>query len=102
MSTVTQSKIQGMAEWPLNYAALVHFAEEFGHCNLPQTRVYSCDLICVDGVNGHYHYEGRLGFWLHRQKQALKIGKLSPEHEALLQKIVDEGTYVFIFIKQSN
>ena len=43
---------------------------------------------------GNYHYKGNLGMWLKYQRTAKRgqsYCKITPEHEALLQKLVDEG-----------
>ena len=46
-----------------------------------------------DGSN--YHYKGNLGGWLNNQRQAKKgtgNRNLTPEREAQLQLLVDEGS----------
>jgi hypothetical protein len=77
--------------WNISYAALVKYGEEFGTCNVPQSKAYKCILPGM-GENGNdYEYKGNLGYWLDNQKQAKKR-KLKPEREAKLQILVDKGS----------
>jgi len=103
-------------QWPIHYAALLQFNSEFGHCNVPKDLYYRCqinqqqqqqdvNLQNFDMVNAsicrreypdeYYCYEGRLGQWLQRQRQAKKgtsrSYKLTPDREAKLQSLVDSG-----------
>ena len=49
------------------------------------------------GDNGEdYHYHGKLGSWLRNQRQSRRganRSKITPEREALLQALVDEGKF---------
>ena len=43
---------------------------------------------------GNYHYKSNLGLWLHSQRLSKRDqgqNKLFPEHETLLQLLVDQG-----------
>ena len=81
--------------WNANYAALLEYYKKHGTCNVPCKAVYECDLEGLGEEDGGvYHYVGNLGFWLDRQRKAKKgkgTYKQTPEREALLQKLVDEG-----------
>lgn len=82
-------------EWSLHYAALVEYAKEHGHANIPKKDAYECDLIGAGSNGDVYHYVGNLGKWLNKQRQ-LKKGydktrKYPPELEAQLQVLVDSG-----------
>ena len=87
--------MQGDIDWPRHYAALLRYKEEHGHCNV--SRSVTCECVLPgkgdDGVSD-YEYRGKLGEWVHTQRSAKKGQggcKLTPEREALLQKLVDEG-----------
>jgi len=79
--------------WPRNYAALLQYKAEHGHCNVPHDTVYECEIINKEGMREQVVC--KLGNWLHDQRQAHRgtghSAKLSPEREALLQALVDEG-----------
>jgi hypothetical protein len=119
-SSVVQSRVQGETDWPVCYAALVHYIGECGLCPSSQTDVYECDLLLpaadpltdpladpLDSNASHdcttdtaagfvsVHYSGRLGLWLKRQFTARDQGKLSQEREAALQVLVDQGSSYF-------
>lgn len=68
---------------------------EHGHYNVPAQCRYDCVLEGLGDDGGDIHYFGRLGRWLDRQKCAKrgmkKTTKLTPEHEAQLQELVDKG-----------
>jgi hypothetical protein len=95
LSSSIKSKAQSDVTWPQNYAALLRYAEEYNHCNVPHKSTYECDLTTInpDGSTSLVHYRGHLGNWLHNQRQSKKGNgyPLSPERESLLQKLVDEG-----------
>ena len=86
--------MQGDIDWPRHYAALLLYKELHGHCNVPRSVTCECVLPGMEGVSD-YEYRGKLGEWVHNQRQAKKgtqrSYKLTPEREALLQKLVDEG-----------
>ena len=90
------NKKKGDINWPRNYAALLKYYNEHGTCNVPQHDKYECDLEGLGEDGGLYHYVDNLGAWISHQRQA-KHGKgtykQTPEREALLQKLVDEGRY---------
>ena len=81
--------------WPRHYAALLHYGEEHGHCNVPHECVYRYEIPASDGSSAPAVYEGALGNWLHDQRQAQRgtgYGlTLRPDRHALLQTLVDEG-----------
>jgi hypothetical protein len=84
-------------EWQIHYAALVAFGNEFGHCNVTQKYIYECDLPGLGEGGSVYHYRGKLGVWLSKQRSnkrsSIPGGKsMSPEREVLLQNLVDEGS----------
>jgi hypothetical protein len=67
--------------WKKNYDALLAFGDIHGHCNVPQKKK-------SDNSDSE---EAVLGRWLHAQRYAQKKRKLSPEREAMLQSLVDDG-----------
>jgi hypothetical protein len=86
-------------DWNIHYAALLKYRKEHGHCNVPYLDKYECDLPGM-GENGQtFHYYGTLGSWLTRQRRYRKglRGTLQPEREALLQKLVDEGKFSYMY-----
>ena len=97
MSVNTTYTVCVLLEWSTNYAALLEYYKKNGTCNVPQTAVYECDLEGLGENGSEYHYVGKLGAWLSSQRQA-KFGrhnrKITPEREALLQKLVNEGNHV--------
>jgi hypothetical protein len=95
LSSILKSKHHGEEEWPIHYAALLKFRDEFGHANIQQTRSYECELTAADGVDveGVYHYAFKLGFWLSRQRHAFRTGKLSADRIERLQELVDAGKF---------
>ena len=83
--------------WNTNYVALLEYCKEHGTCNVPSKAKYECDLKGLGEDEGVYHYVGNLGTWLHNQRIAKNgkgCNKISPERQALLQKLVDEGKQV--------
>lgn len=98
LSSSCKSKAFAELSWPRHYAALVMYSEEFGHCNVAHKTEYECELQTYD-VDGNVQissYKGSLGNWLHNQRQCKKGNgyPLSPERQALLQKLVDESKFV--------
>jgi hypothetical protein len=82
--------------WMRQYAALVRYGEIHGHCNVPLSETFDCDLPSLTENGITRHYSGRLGVWVRNQRQRRNNAEsggaqLTPEHEALLQKLVDEG-----------
>lgn len=80
-------------DWHTHYAALLEYMREHGHCNVPYSDKYECDLEGFDVNGGTYHYHGALGNWLTRQCRYHRgvRGLLAPDRAALLQKLVDQG-----------
>ena len=79
-------------EWSRHYAALLEYYKEHDTC--ASSVVYECDLTNMGDDGGNYHYSGKLGRWLDKQKQCKKGNcntNLLPEREAKLQLLVDEG-----------
>lgn len=98
MDTIADvKKKQGDINWPRNYAALLEYHKEYGTCNVPTNAVYECDLEGMGEDEGVYHYNGRLGRWLNTQRKAKKSTgrRQTPERQALLQKLFDEGKCEF-------
>ena len=94
-------KKQGDIDWHRNYAALLEYYKEHETCNVPFKTIYECDLGGLGENGGVYHYVGNLGPWLNRQRKAKKgldNRKITPERQALLQKLVDEGKGVNSYI----
>ena len=81
--------------WGRHYAALLKYGEEYGTYNIPKKDSFDCVLPGMGEDGGDFHYRNKLGSWLCTQRQARKgtLGthKLTPEREALLQQLVDEG-----------
>jgi hypothetical protein len=84
-------------DWNLNYAALLAYRAEHGHCNIPQKHTYEC-ILPGKGENGQdYHYKGNLGKWADNQRQFKKAGKLPPDRDELLQQLCDEGSILLFY-----
>ena len=99
MSVNTAYTVCILLEWNTNYVALLWHYKEHGTCNVPSKAIYECDLEGLGENGGVYHYVGNLGRWLDTQRQTNKgqnNKKITPERQALLQKLVDEGKGVFI------
>jgi hypothetical protein len=93
--------------WETHYAALLQYMSEFGHCNVPHEATYSCQInvACGGQQDEQYmtvEYHGHLGRWVSKQRQLYKgkqagkerdASKLIPEHEMLLQQLVDQGIH---------
>ena len=90
-----------MPEWDHHYAALLEYGKQHGHCNVPQLDSYTCVLKGMGKNGSDMAYSGKLGTWVSGQRK-MKKGteskgrKLTPDREALLQKLVNQGT---IFIR---
>ena len=98
--TVNLKAKQGDISWPRNYAALLEYYKEHGTCNVPQKTVYECDLLGLGENGGVYHYVGKLGNWLKYQRKAKKgkdNKKITPDRQAMLQTLVDEGKCMCVF-----
>jgi len=86
----------GDSQWVPHFAALMTYASQVGHGNVPYNAYYECDLPWIDpATNEPAKYKGNLGAWLMNQRQARKqagdMSILLPEREALLQQLVDQG-----------
>jgi hypothetical protein len=97
-SDISGTRLLGSITWPINYAALLEYRRVHGHCNVPQASTFECDLPNMAEDGGPLRYAGSLGRWLMTQRQSKRgqRNSLSPEREALLQKLVDEG-YLVLF-----
>ena len=87
-------KREGVLDWPRHYAALQKYYEQYGTCNVTEKNIYQCELPGMGDDGETYHYKSSLGCWLTNQRSAHKgIGthKISPEQEAQLQLLVDQG-----------
>jgi hypothetical protein len=85
-----------LVDWNTHYSALLHFCNNNGHCKVPRRLVYQCELPKgLTPEDGTIHYTGKLGRWLDDQRKAKKgkRSRLLPEREALLQRLVDDGSY---------
>jgi hypothetical protein len=93
-------------DWDTNYAALLEYLKEHGHCNVPFTyanQFYECYIPImttsvdggVDSSTSVLHYVSNLGKWLHHQRHMHRMlaHKMPPEQLALLQKLVLEGLF---------
>lgn len=84
--------------WSKHYAALVEYGKEHGTCNAPLKTTFTCVLQGMGEGGTDLEYEGNIGFWLNRQRQARKHmnghKRLTADREALLQQLVDEGAYI--------
>jgi len=89
------SKAIGAVEWPRHYAALLEYAKEHGHCNVPWNKSYECLLPGMGDGGSDFAYSGKLGPWLQTQRRMKKGTKgnkrLTDEREAQLQTLVDQG-----------
>lgn len=96
-SEMSGTKAFGQATWPLNFAALLQYRLQYGHCNVSQNFHYECVLPGL-GENGEdVQYSGNLGRWLMTQRQSKKgqRNRLSPQREAQLQRLHDEGVFAW-------
>ena len=85
--------------WNANYAALLAYREQHGHCNVPYGETYECILPGMGDGGSDLHYKGKLGAWLASQRQARRgahtVKRLTVERESKLQELVDQGTLHF-------
>jgi flagellar biosynthesis GTPase FlhF len=82
-------------DWKCSYAALLHYRNKYGTCNVPASLIYECLLPGVGPDGKDFRYKGCLGAWLNSQR-FLKSNlnskpRASYECETMLQKLVDEG-----------
>jgi len=83
-------------DWLTSYAAVLVYLSQHDHCNVPNSigkAIYECDIPNFGEGGSNLHYVGKLGLWLRDQRKFKRAGKLSSEHEALLQQLADEGMY---------
>jgi hypothetical protein len=52
------TRLQGAVMWPINYAALLQFKEKYGHCNVPQSLIFECELPGMGENGAAMHYSG--------------------------------------------
>lgn len=71
----------GASGWDSWYQDLLKYDEENGHANVP---------VAYLTTNGR-----KLGQWMNNQKRAHRLGKLAPERDAALQKLVNAGRLVW-------
>ncbi len=90
-----QSKAALESLWPIHYAALLEYCKQNGHCNVPASARFECDLPGYGEDGCVYHYEDQLGEWLSVQREKKRVSrgtrKLDPEREFLLQQLVNQG-----------
>lgn len=80
--------------WQKHFTALVEYGKEHGHCNIPVRAEYTCDLPILSSDGTRMRYSGKLGKWLHDQRQAFKGNKkerLRADRANLMQALVDQG-----------
>lgn len=86
--------------WKISYGALLVYGQENGHYNISTRECFKCEVV-IDGIAKPLQYEGKLGYWLHRQRQSWKgspwIKILATDERTLLQVLVDEGTVCLHF-----
>ena len=78
--------------WLERFLAVLEYGKEYGHCNVPYFKSYTCDVM-IDG--NMEQYAGKLGHWLGHQKRAWRGDpkrKLSADQRDLFQMLVDKGT----------
>lgn len=94
-NTATEGVAVADLPWDTHYSALLIYLEKYGHCNVPQKAVFDCVLPGAGPAGTDLTYGGKLGRWLDLQRRMKKgrrgTGKLTPEREALLQALVDQG-----------
>ena len=81
--------------WVQNVAALKKYGEKHGDCNVPAKAAFECVLEGMGEDGGDVPYSGNLGTWLKTQrckKKGTNKPALTPEQEAVLQELVDQGT----------
>jgi len=78
------------------------FGEIHGHYNVPRSGNFQCDLPDFPDEHGNSAFNAKLGNWVYWQRELRKGGKsksssssskLTPEREALLQALADEGKF---------
>ena len=94
-------KKTSQVNWSRNYAALLEYGKKYGTYDVPLTfGIYECDLPNMGDDGGNFHYSSNLAKWLEKQRIS-KVKHQQPfmpaEHEAKLQKLVDEGKYHSIY-----
>jgi len=85
--------------WSLYLAALKVFVQDHGHCDVPLKEIYECTLPGMKEDGSDATFSGLLGDWWSHQRQSHKgksgkkdaVSLLPPDHEELLQKLVDQG-----------
>jgi hypothetical protein len=82
-------------EWRRHYAALLEYRRIHGHCNVPQSQTFECDL---SESRTDAAYTGRLGVWLSTQRVLYKSKRLAPDRLELLQRLVDEGVLFISYL----
>ena len=78
---------------------MLEYYKEHGTCNVPSRADYECDLVGLEENGGMCHYVGKLGNWLKNQRKAKKgkdNKKITPDRQAMLQTLVDEGKHVCV------
>jgi len=80
-------------DWATHYAALLDYRANVGNCNLKQRAIYDCVLPGLGEGGSDLHFVSKLGLWLNDQRKFKRAETLSPEREALLQQLADEGMY---------
>jgi len=92
--TAEEKKAAEDAIWARHFAALLEYCKQYDTCNVTtewRKKSFKCDLVGMAADGGVYHYEGKLGYWVHRQRKAKHANKLPADREAQLQALVDQG-----------
>jgi len=94
-------RLHGDISWARHFAALVEYKKQHGTANVSLKTTYECILPGMGDSGEDYKYQGNLGFWLNRQRQAKKgLGpggkQLSEERVSQMQVLVDEGKCIII------
>jgi hypothetical protein len=84
--------------WHRHYAALLHYWEKYGHCNLRDTDTYVCTLKGMGPDGSEYQYKDKLGKWMRNQRSFARKGILNPDRKAKLQQLVDQSMYTCTYI----
>lgn len=80
--------------WSRHLAALLKYRDDHGTCNIHGTDSFECILQGMGDDGEDVHYLGKLGQWLHHQRQKKRGTRkpaLTPQQETALQELVDQG-----------
>lgn len=91
------NKQRGNLNWPRYYQALLRYGEIYGHYNVPKRGNFQCDLPDFPDETGNTAFDAKLGNWVYWQRELQKKSgsTLTPDKEALLQALADEGKFTW-------